>query len=189
MDQLYGKERSEKVYDRLESLNPGFNRAVQDIAYDYFWTLPGLSLRDKSFVTLVSLIVLHKEEQTRIHYDGFLNADGTKEELIALLNYLKQFVDVGVARQALEEVLHERSEVLPNAVLTLSLHDEELANLAAVVALSDKGKIKAVMRQYLDQYSNAQDKIQYILMQQVVYCGFPTAMNGFAILKELIALS
>jgi alkylhydroperoxidase/carboxymuconolactone decarboxylase family protein YurZ len=186
MEKLYGKERSDKVYDRLESLNPKFNRAVQDIAYDYFWALPGLSLRDKSFVTLVSLIVLHREEQTKIHYYGFLNADGTKEELMALLKYLERFVNVDIAAESLAEVLKERNENVPNAELLLTLQDEEMAHLAAVIAIGDEEEMQAVMQGYLTKHPDDLEKIHHVLMHQIVYCGFPVAMNGFAMLQTLL---
>ncbi|MCD6048493.1 MAG: hypothetical protein K0S08_2140 [Gammaproteobacteria bacterium] len=186
MDQLYGEERSKKVYNRLEDISTVFNRAVQEIAYDYFWALPGLSLRDKSFVTLVSLIVLHREEQTKIHYYGFLNADGTKEELVALLKYLERFVNVDIAAESLAEVLKERGENLPNARMPLTLQDEEMAHLAAVIAVGDEEEMEAVMQDYLTKHPDDLEKIHQILMHQIVYCGFPVAMNGFAMLKTLV---
>ena len=184
MDQLYGEERSSKVYDRLETLNPAFNHAVQDIDYDYFWALPGLSIRDKSFITLISLIVLQKEEQTRIHYYGFLNAGGSKEILLALLDYLSTFADVTIARKALKEVLDEQNEVISTEYSILDPADEDLAHLAAVVALSRKEETKKAMKHYVEKYPDALKRIENILMHQIVYCGFPVAMNGFAILKE-----
>lgn len=54
MDQLYGKEISEQVCDRLEELDPLLNKEVQEIAYNHYWALPGLSIRDKSLITIVS---------------------------------------------------------------------------------------------------------------------------------------
>ncbi len=185
MEKLYGKEHSEKVYDRLESLNHSFNRAVQDIAYDYFWALPGLSMREKSFITLVSLIVLQKEEQTKIHYYGFLHERRAKEELLALLRYLEQFVNIDFAKKLLEDVLNERDEKLPGDISALNERDQEIAQLAATAALADKSKMQEVMVHYLKKYADAHQKMECILMHQIVYCGFPVAMNGFAILQEL----
>jgi alkylhydroperoxidase/carboxymuconolactone decarboxylase family protein YurZ len=186
MEKLYGKERSDKVYDRLESLNPTFNRAVQDIAYDYFWVLPGLSLRDKSFVTLISLIVLHKEEQTKIHYYGFLNSGGSKEELAALLKHLRQVVNIDIAKKSLQEVLSERDESFPEVFSSLAQKDQEIAGLASAAALSDGDRTRHAMKHLLEKYPDAAERIEQILMHQIVYCGFPVAMNGFAILQELV---
>src|SRR5581483_8403101 len=72
MDELYGKEVADKVYNRLQELDPELNEVVQKIAYDHFWARPGLNIRDKSLVTVASLIAMGKEEQTKIHMNGFL---------------------------------------------------------------------------------------------------------------------
>ena len=72
MDLLYGEERSKLVYQRLQYLDPNLNEEIQRIAYDHYWARPGLSFEDKSLVTVISLIALNKEEQTRIHIHGLI---------------------------------------------------------------------------------------------------------------------
>src|SRR5262245_55649496 len=62
MDQLYGQEVSQRVFDRIQELDPVLNKEIQEIAYDHYWARPGLSIRDKSLVTVASLIALRKEE-------------------------------------------------------------------------------------------------------------------------------
>src|ERR1017187_5679012 len=81
MEQLYGAEYSKEVYNRLEELDPELNDLIQEMPYDKFWARPGLSIRDKSLVTVAALVAMGKEEQARIHMRGFLNAEGTVEEL------------------------------------------------------------------------------------------------------------
>ena len=71
MDILYGKKYSKNVYERLEELDPELNRIIQEIPYDYFWAREGLSIRDKSLITVAALVAMGKEEQTRIHMNGF----------------------------------------------------------------------------------------------------------------------
>ena len=67
MVQLYGTESAKKVNDRLEELDPEFNELVQKVAYDIFWKRPGLTIREKSLVTVAALIAMQKAEQTKIH--------------------------------------------------------------------------------------------------------------------------
>jgi alkylhydroperoxidase/carboxymuconolactone decarboxylase family protein YurZ len=69
--------------------------------------------------------------------------------------------------------------------LILNEKDQEIAQLAAAIALADKTKMQEVMAHYLKKYADAYQGIEHILMHQIVYCGFPVAMNGFAILQEL----
>ncbi len=185
MQKLYGEKTAEQLVGRLEALGSQFSEAVQNIAYDYFWELPGLSLRDKSFITLAALIAQNKEEQTRIHYYGFLNAGGGAETLVALLQYLKLRTNVTKAFAALKEVLSEEGRDFPLQETSLEQRDQDLANLSVEIALGDLAKLKSTMMTYLKAYPDGQEEIQQVLMHQIVYCGFPASMNGFAILKNL----
>ena len=107
MDELYGEELSQDIFEGFNTLDPMFNRKAQ-AAYDNYWSLPGLSLRDKSLVTVASLVALGIEVQTKIHMHGFLYVDGTKEELVSILVHLSTMVGTDSARRgfaALKEVL------------------------------------------------------------------------------------
>ncbi|MEW6057753.1 MAG: carboxymuconolactone decarboxylase family protein [Bdellovibrionota bacterium] len=87
MKKLYGNY-SKAVSDRLESLDPELNQIIQDIPYEFFWTREGLSIRDKSLITVAALVAMGKEEQTAIHMRGFLNSGGSKDELRNALIHL-----------------------------------------------------------------------------------------------------
>jgi len=52
MDKLYGEEVATTVYNRCQELGSNFNKLVQEYVYDIFWTRPGLTLKEKSLVTL-----------------------------------------------------------------------------------------------------------------------------------------
>ncbi|MBI4372047.1 MAG: carboxymuconolactone decarboxylase family protein [Elusimicrobia bacterium] len=88
MDRLYGTGYSEEVFQQLEKLDPAFNDIVQQFAYGEIWARSGLSIRDKSLVTIAALIALGKEEQTKIHIRGFLRSGGTVAELKSVLIHL-----------------------------------------------------------------------------------------------------
>ncbi len=77
MAALYGEAASDVVYDRCQALSPNFNKLIQELVYDVFWARPGLTLKEKSLITIISLIVHNKEEQLRIHLSGFFNLSGT----------------------------------------------------------------------------------------------------------------
>lgn len=81
MTSLYGEKYSQRVYERLEELDPELNRIIQSVAYDQGWGKDGLSIRDKSLITVVALIAMGREEQTKIHMNGFLNCGGKVEDL------------------------------------------------------------------------------------------------------------
>jgi len=122
MDVLYGEKTAEKVFERIEYLDHALNEEIQKIAYDHYWALPGISTRDKSLVTITSLMVMGKEEQTRIHLNGFLNSGGTINETMALLFYLGKKINAiswTKGFQALQDVLAER-EMSKNLILDIT---------------------------------------------------------------------
>lgn len=107
LNELYG-EYASKVFQRLESLDPELNSVIQQVPYDQFWSRDGLSIRDKALVTVSALIALGKEEQTRLHMTGFLNAGGTVEDLRNVLIHLAMYCGFPCAMNgfaALQEVV------------------------------------------------------------------------------------
>jgi 4-carboxymuconolactone decarboxylase len=88
MNALYGPKYAEEVMDRLTSIDPAFGQLARDVAYEVFWARPGLDIKTKSLVTTVALLALGKEEQSKIHITGFLNAGGTEGELRAAILHL-----------------------------------------------------------------------------------------------------
>jgi 4-carboxymuconolactone decarboxylase len=91
MTELYGADYATQVANRLEELDPELNKVIQSVAYDQLWSRDGLSLRDKSLVTVAALIAMGKEEQTRIHMTGFLNSGGQVDDLRAALIHLATY--------------------------------------------------------------------------------------------------
>jgi 4-carboxymuconolactone decarboxylase len=91
MNALYGAEYADRVFNRLEELDPELNSVIQDIAYDQLWSREGLSIRDKSLVTVAALIAMGREEQTKIHITGFLNSGGKVDDLRNALLHLATY--------------------------------------------------------------------------------------------------
>jgi alkylhydroperoxidase/carboxymuconolactone decarboxylase family protein YurZ len=208
MDTLYGTEVADKVYTRLQELDPVLNDVIQRVAYDHFWARPGLNIRDKSLVTVSSLIALGKEEQTRIHMNGFLNAGGTVEELKFALVYLSTvaapetakkgkvaLLDVLTTRNIDQEQRAQLSEALDDlfsritteneasATIALTMRDRDLINVTAAVAIGDQAKTKVAIERFLNN-GGSLEELKNTMIHQIVYCGFPAAMNGFAALQE-----
>ena len=100
MDRLYGKSGAKEVFDRLHHLDREFNDLIQQIPYDQFWSRPGLSIRDKSLVTIVALIASGKEEQTKIHMRGFLKNGGTYNDLRNIIIHLSMYCGFPTAMNA-----------------------------------------------------------------------------------------
>lgn len=200
MDELYGMDESKKVFENLEGLDPLLNKEVQEIAYNHYWAMPGLSIRDKSLITIVSLISLKKEAQTKPHMIGFLNTGGTSTNLVDALILLSSNLDVSSAQKALDtlcEILRERKESQDKIMQlqetfkkgnndSISKKDAHFVNVASCAAIGNQEKTKASIRSFLDECSLDKNDLKYILIHLIVYCGFPVAVNGFNALKAVI---
>lgn len=205
MDKLYGELVSQQVYERLQSLDPELNELIQRVAYDIFWFRPGLSLRDKALITVVSLITLSREEQTKIHINGFLNAGGAPSELFHVLLQIAGLLSADSALQglaALRQVLNQNSvswseDSTAEAAITamaaspnsnwrhegLSLRDTNLIAVAVAVTVGNISASKTAIKKYL-KYGGSFEDLRSTILHLIVYCGFPVAMNGFAALHE-----
>ncbi len=87
MKKLYGDYESE-LGDILDSLDSEFADIIREFPYENIWNRKGLTLKEKSIVTISSLISMGREDQTAIHMKGFLNSGGTKEELKEIIIHL-----------------------------------------------------------------------------------------------------
>lgn len=90
MKRLYG-DYAKDLDALLEGLDPEFNEIIKEFPYANIWSRPGLSLRERSMITISSLIAMGKEEQTEIHMKGFLNSGGSIEELRELIIHLSVY--------------------------------------------------------------------------------------------------
>lgn len=59
----------------------GFQEIVTAFAWGGVWSREGLSLRDRSLITIAVLTALHRPDELRLHLQGALQNGLTKEEL------------------------------------------------------------------------------------------------------------
>lgn len=193
MIQLYGQDLSDAVYSRCQELGGEFNELVQRVVYDVFWARSGLTLKEKSLITVLSLIVLNKEEQLQIHLTGYFHQGGNPQEILQILSYMKNSGYISSADKAsaiLNKVTGENSVISANAqeiISSLNFNEnlKGFIDLAARIALGDNAKTEACMRTLLKNQALSREQIQNVMLHQIVYCGFPCTMNGFAVLKKI----
>jgi len=107
---LYGPGYADELEGFLRDLDPELNSLVQTFAYNGLWAREGLSLREKSVVTLSALVANGRTEQISLHMRGFLHSCGNAEDLrnilIHLIGYCG-FPPVLTAFRVLRDVLNE----------------------------------------------------------------------------------
>ncbi len=198
MDLLYGNARANLVWQRLEAIDPELNKEIQQIAYDHYWTRPGLSLKEKSLVTVMSLISFNKEEQTRIHLHGLIHLGTTLSELAFLMVHLKAKTSLVSAEKAIEacfDVLIERQyaendieqfkNLLAIKSCNIQAREKWIIDSALASAAGNSTATRIAIKAALENGLSVND-LKCIFIHQIVYCGFPTAMNAFVVLQEAL---
>ncbi len=191
MDILYGEPLSSAVYDRCESLSSDFNTLVQSFVYDVFWAREGLTLQQKSLATIISLVVLSKAEQLNIHLKGFINKGNQPKFIITMLNYMttSNYIHPETNKLAISQlntVARELGVHVDKNLVPLSSHEQAFIDFASHIALGNNTKTKVCISNILQEKLFSPSELENIMIHQMVYCGFPCAMNGLAVMKELL---
>jgi 4-carboxymuconolactone decarboxylase len=77
----YGEERKRL----FESFHPELMRFPIEFVFGTILSRPGLDMKTREMITLVIAIATGKLREIRSHTRGFLNAGGTKEEIVEIL--------------------------------------------------------------------------------------------------------
>lgn len=90
-DELLSKLFGETIQADLRALeksDPELFAIVAEFPVGKVWARPGLSLREKSLITLASQASMGRYDQVRLHMESFLHLGGTKAELRELCIHL-----------------------------------------------------------------------------------------------------
>ncbi len=195
MIQLYGVGEAKKVDARCRELDPFFGEWVAKEIYDTLWELPPLNFLDKSLVTIISLIVLEREEQLQIHLRGFLHQGKTPDHVVNILNHMSELGYITSAEKSLnilKGVSEERGyPLIPSSMPfleePLSAREVALIKLSVCIAKGNPVKTKTCLIELSKNGLLTEEEQRGVMRHQMTYCGCPCSMNGFALLKEIAA--
>jgi 4-carboxymuconolactone decarboxylase len=74
--------------DVLRSVTPKLVELTDDVLFGDVWERKGLSKRDRSLITVASLVALYRPEQLPGHLRRALANGVTKEEIVELITHL-----------------------------------------------------------------------------------------------------
>ena len=74
--------------DKIRSTAPKLVDLTEKVLFGDVWERPGLSKRDRSLITVATLVALNRSEQLRGHLERALYNGVTKDELIELITHL-----------------------------------------------------------------------------------------------------
>ena len=74
--------------ERLRPVVPKLIDLTEKVLYGDVWERPGLSKRDRSLITVATLVALYRPEQLRVHLARALSNGVTKDEISELITHL-----------------------------------------------------------------------------------------------------
>jgi 4-carboxymuconolactone decarboxylase len=81
---VLGADYVERAFKNANPFNQPFQDLATEFAWGSVWTRPGLSLRDRSLVTLAQCIALNRPAEIRVHLRGAIRNGVSKKELSEL---------------------------------------------------------------------------------------------------------
>ena len=67
---------------------PKLTQLTREVLFDDIWERPGLSKRDRSLITMVTVVALYRTNELPFHLGRALENGVTKDELIELITHL-----------------------------------------------------------------------------------------------------
>jgi 4-carboxymuconolactone decarboxylase len=97
--------------DKIRSFAPKLVDLTEKVLFGDVWERPGLSKRDRSLITVATLVALNRSEQLRGHLERALSNGVTKDEIVELITHLAFYSGWPTAMSAAtlaKEVLEQR---------------------------------------------------------------------------------
>ncbi len=109
-----GNEMRIKLFGVAPEPSENF-KDIMDVTVEHLfgdiWTRDGLALRDRSLITVATLIALNREAQLRVHLRGALNVGVGREEIKEMIIHLAHYAGWPAAMTAMkiaDEIFKER---------------------------------------------------------------------------------
>jgi 4-carboxymuconolactone decarboxylase len=102
--ELLGEDATDKLDSDLYTGDPimeKFAALTQEVIFGMLWSRPGLDLRTRSLVTVVSDVATGQTSALRLHLRFARRFGWTEDELVETILHLMGYVGVPLARQAL----------------------------------------------------------------------------------------
>ena len=74
--------------ETIRDVAPKLAELTKQVLFEDVWERPGLSKRDRSLITVATLVALNRTEQLSSHLQRALNNGVTREEIFELITHL-----------------------------------------------------------------------------------------------------
>ena len=93
-------DKSNAGKDNYGDIAAGLADYTDRVLFDDVWNRPGLSSRDRSLVTVATLVALYRTNELPFHLKKALENGVTKEEIVELITHLAFYAGWPVANTA-----------------------------------------------------------------------------------------
>jgi 4-carboxymuconolactone decarboxylase len=76
------------MMQRIGDVAPKLAQLTDDVVFGDIWERPNLSKRDRSLITVTTLVALYRSEQLDFHLRFALDNGVTKDELVELITHV-----------------------------------------------------------------------------------------------------
>ena|SRR5438067_1679010 len=101
---------SDQPKSPFSDIAPALGALTDEVLFGDVWKRPGLSPRDRSLITVASLVALYRQNELPFHLKKALENGVTREELIELITHLAFYsgwptasTALGIARRVFQE--------------------------------------------------------------------------------------
>ena len=85
---MASKQPTPTVRELIGDVAPKLTELTEDVLFGDIWERPGLSKRDRSLITVATLVALNRTEQLPFHLRRALEHGIRKDEIIELITHL-----------------------------------------------------------------------------------------------------
>lgn len=85
---MASKKPTPTVRELIGEVAPKLTELTEDILFGDIWERPGLSKRDRSLITVATLVALNRTEQLPFHLSRALENGIRKDEIIEVITHL-----------------------------------------------------------------------------------------------------
>ena len=85
---MASKQPTPTVRELIGDVAPKLTELTEDVLFGDVWERPGLSKRDRSLITVATLVALNRTEQLPFHLSRALENGISKDELIEAITHL-----------------------------------------------------------------------------------------------------
>jgi 4-carboxymuconolactone decarboxylase len=98
---MTSKQPTSTVRELVGDIAPKLIELTEDVLFGDIWERPGLSKRDRSLITVATLVALNRTEQLSFHLGRALEHGVKKDEIVELITHLAFYSGWPTAMSAL----------------------------------------------------------------------------------------